>query len=76
MFDIRRLTTNFENFYYLLNNTGSFFNIICLMKTSCSNSEIITSSCFDIDNYKTRPLKEKQIKGRMYSNLRKNRLDV
>ena len=76
MFDIRRLTTNFENFYYLLNNTGSFFNIMCLMKTWCSNSEIITSSCFDIDNYKTRPFKEKQIKGRMYSNLRKNRLDV
>ena len=63
MFDIRGLKTNFEIFYNLLSNTGFSFNIICLTKTCCSNYEIINSSSFDINNYKTRLLKEKQIKG-------------
>ena len=50
--NIRRLKTNFENFRNLLNNTGSSFNVICLTETCCSNSEIINSFYFDINNYK------------------------
>ena len=42
--NIRGLKTNFENFYNLLNNTGTSFNIICLTETWCSNSEIINRS--------------------------------
>ena len=52
---IRGLKTNFENFRNLLDNTGSSFNIICLMETWCSNSEIIISTYFDINNYKAIP---------------------
>ena len=55
----RGLKTNFENFRNLLNNTGSAFNIICLTETWCSNSEIINSSCFDINNYKAIPFERK-----------------
>ena len=61
--DIRRLKNNFESLYNLLNNTGPSFNIICLMETWGRNSKIINSSCFDINNYKTIPLKEKEING-------------
>ena len=50
--NIRALKTIFENFRNLLNNTGTSFNIICLKETWCSNSEIINSSYFDINNYK------------------------
>ena len=35
-----------------MNNTGSSFNVICLTETWCSNSEIINSFYFDINNYK------------------------
>ena len=49
---IRGPKPNFEHFCNLLNNTGSSFNIICLTETWCSNSEIINSSHFDINNYK------------------------
>ena len=50
--NIRGLKISFENFRNLLNNTGTSFNAICLTKTCCSNSEIINSSYFDINNYK------------------------
>ena len=61
--NIRRLKTNFENFRNLLNNTGSSFNVICLTETWCSNSEIINSSYFDINNYKSISFEGKQVKG-------------
>ena len=57
--NIRRLRTNFANFRNLLNNTGSTFNIICLTETWCSNSEIINSSYFDINNKKAIPFEIK-----------------
>ena len=53
------LKINFENFRNLLNNTGSSFNIICLTESWCSNSEIINSSYFDINNYKAIPFERK-----------------
>lgn len=43
---------DFRNFCNLLCNAGSYFNTICLMEKWCSNSWIINSSCFDINNYK------------------------
>ena len=57
--NIRGLKTNFENFRNLLNNTGTSFNIICLTETWCSNSEIINSTYFDINNYKAVPFERK-----------------
>ena len=56
---IRGLKNNFENFRNLLNNTGTFFNIVCLTETWCSNSEIINSCYFDINNYKANPFERK-----------------
>ena len=50
--NIRGLKISFENFRNLLNSTGTSFNAICLTKTWCSNSEIINSSYFDINNCK------------------------
>ena len=59
--NIRELKTNFKIIRNLLNNTSSSFNIICLTRTRCSNSEIINSARFDRKN--NTHLKEKQIKG-------------
>ena len=42
-----------------MNNTGASFNIICLTETWCSNSKIINSSYFDINNYKAIPFERK-----------------
>ena len=44
---------------YMIFLVGSSFNIICLTETWCSNSEIINSSYFDINNYKSIPFERK-----------------
>ena len=47
-----------------MNNIGTSFNVTCLTKTWCSNSEIINSSYFDINNYKAIPFGRKRNKTR------------
>ena len=57
--NIRGLKTNFENFRNFVNNAGTFFDIICLTETWCSDSEINNNSCFNISNYNAIPFERK-----------------